>query len=39
MNAMAINEWLMLAIVITICGVLAGLLFWAGAGDDDASGR
>jgi hypothetical protein len=34
-----VNEWLMLAIVIVICGVLAGLLVWAGSGDDDAGGR
>jgi hypothetical protein len=34
-----VNEWLMLAIVIAICGVLAGLLVWSGSDDDDAGGR
>jgi hypothetical protein len=33
------NEWLMLAIVIAICGVLAGLLVWSGSDDDDVDGR
>ena len=36
MSTLAINEWLMLAIVIAICGILAGLLFWSGGGDDAA---
>ena len=31
------SEWLMLAIVIAICGVLAGLLLWSGSGDDGAA--
>jgi hypothetical protein len=37
MSTLAINEWLMLAIVIAICGILAGLLFWSGADDDGAA--
>jgi hypothetical protein len=31
-----INEWSMLAIVITICGALAGLPWWSGSNDGAA---
>ena len=37
MSTVAIDDWAMLAIVITICAALAGLLWWSGSGDDDAA--
>lgn len=34
MSTVATNEWAMLAIVIAICGTLAGLVWWSGSGED-----
>ena len=28
------GAWVMLAIVIAICGALAGLMWWSGSGDE-----
>lgn len=36
MSTVAIDDWAMLAIVITICAALAGLLWWSGSDDGAA---
>ncbi len=34
MSTGAIDAWALLAIVIAICGALAGLMWWSGSGDE-----